>query len=141
MVLQVLNTDNMSIVGLTIDYGPFGFMDFFDWNHICNTSDDSGRYSFVQPLFPSFLPCGMSLLSVVVFQWLFIAPPGGWLGGGVFSRGWVFVGVDAEACSFTHPLVCPLQVPEPGCNVSLELRQACGGLVSGALSRPSLPLV
>ncbi len=26
----VLNTDNMSVLGLTIDYGPFGFMDYFD---------------------------------------------------------------------------------------------------------------
>jgi uncharacterized protein YdiU (UPF0061 family) len=72
----VLNTDNMSIVGLTIDYGPpapaarrprarsarrlrqpaeltrgvragpFGFMDMFDPNFVCNHSDDSGRYSY-----------------------------------------------------------------------------------------------
>ncbi|XP_076437251.1 protein adenylyltransferase SelO, mitochondrial-like isoform X2 [Babylonia areolata] len=42
----VLNTDNMSIVGLTIDYGPFGFMDRFDPQFICNTSDDGGRYSY-----------------------------------------------------------------------------------------------
>jgi len=42
----VLNTDNMSIVGLTIDYGPFGFMDAFNPDHICNGSDDSGRYSY-----------------------------------------------------------------------------------------------
>eukprot|EP00731_Ephydatia_muelleri_P000032 Em0001g32a len=34
----VLNTDNMSIVGVTIDYGPFGFMDRYDPNHICNGS-------------------------------------------------------------------------------------------------------
>src|SRR5690606_6521331 len=32
----VLNTDNMSILGLTIDYGPFGFLDAFDANHVCN---------------------------------------------------------------------------------------------------------
>jgi uncharacterized protein YdiU (UPF0061 family) len=42
----VLNTDNMSIVGVTIDYGPFGFLDVFDPDHICNGSDDSGRYSY-----------------------------------------------------------------------------------------------
>jgi len=40
----VMNTDNMSILGLTIDYGPFGFLDGFDPNHICNHSDSSGRY-------------------------------------------------------------------------------------------------
>ena len=34
----VLNTDNMSILGLTIDYGPFGFLDRFDQHHICNSS-------------------------------------------------------------------------------------------------------
>ncbi|CAH3179204.1 unnamed protein product [Porites lobata] len=42
----VLNTDNMSILGLTIDYGPFGFLDHYDPNHICNASDDQGRYSY-----------------------------------------------------------------------------------------------
>jgi serine/tyrosine/threonine adenylyltransferase len=40
----VMNTDNMSILGLTIDYGPFGFMDQFDPNHVCNHSDIAGRY-------------------------------------------------------------------------------------------------
>lgn len=42
----VLNTDNMSILGLTIDYGPFGFIDHLDLDHICNHSDVDGRYSF-----------------------------------------------------------------------------------------------
>ena len=42
----VMNTDNMSILGLTLDYGPFGFMDGFDANHICNHSDDHGRYAY-----------------------------------------------------------------------------------------------
>lgn len=42
----VMNTDNMSILGLTIDYGPFGFLDAFDPDHICNHSDDQGRYSW-----------------------------------------------------------------------------------------------
>ncbi|XP_019864467.1 PREDICTED: selenoprotein O-like [Amphimedon queenslandica] len=42
----VLNTDNMSIVGVTIDYGPFGFLDRYDPAHICNKSDDGGRYAF-----------------------------------------------------------------------------------------------
>lgn len=44
----VLNTDNMSILGLTLDYGPFGFMDRFDPDHICNTSDDGGRYTYIK---------------------------------------------------------------------------------------------
>ncbi|MBS0307702.1 MAG: YdiU family protein [Proteobacteria bacterium] len=46
----VMNTDNMSILGLTIDYGPFGFMEAFDLNHICNHSDQGGRYAYaMQP--------------------------------------------------------------------------------------------
>lgn len=42
----VLNTDNMSLIGLTIDYGPFAFIDYFNKSHICNHSDDQGRYSY-----------------------------------------------------------------------------------------------
>ena len=42
----VMNTDNMSILGLTLDYGPFQFMDGFDPGHICNHSDHQGRYAF-----------------------------------------------------------------------------------------------
>lgn len=42
----VLNTDNMSILGLTIDYGPFGFLEAFDPGHICNHTDQQGRYSW-----------------------------------------------------------------------------------------------
>ena len=42
----VMNTDNMSILGLTIDYGPFQFLDAFDAGHICNHSDDHGRYAY-----------------------------------------------------------------------------------------------
>jgi uncharacterized protein YdiU (UPF0061 family) len=44
----VMNTDNMSILGLTIDYGPFQFLDGFDPRHICNHSDTGGRYAFNQ---------------------------------------------------------------------------------------------
>jgi len=42
----VMNTDNMSILGLTLDYGPFGFMEAFDAQHICNHTDQQGRYSY-----------------------------------------------------------------------------------------------
>ncbi|HLO64699.1 MAG TPA: YdiU family protein, partial [Azonexus sp.] len=42
----VMNTDNMSILGLTLDYGPFGFMEAFDAGHICNHSDHRGRYTY-----------------------------------------------------------------------------------------------
>ncbi len=44
----VLNTDNMSVLGLTLDYGPFGFLDAFDAGHICNHSDTEGRYAYDQ---------------------------------------------------------------------------------------------
>jgi len=44
----VMNTDNMSILGLTIDYGPFGFLDAFDPGHICNHTDERGRYAFAR---------------------------------------------------------------------------------------------
>ena len=44
----VMNTDNMSIVGITIDYGPFGFMEDTNLNFICNHSDESGRYAYGQ---------------------------------------------------------------------------------------------
>jgi uncharacterized protein YdiU (UPF0061 family) len=42
----VMNTDNMSILGQTLDYGPFGFMEAFDAQHICNHTDERGRYSY-----------------------------------------------------------------------------------------------
>ena len=42
----VMNTDNMSILGLTIDYGPFQFLDAFNPGHICNHTDSLGRYAY-----------------------------------------------------------------------------------------------
>ena len=42
----VMNSDNMSILGLTIDYGPFAFLDGYNPEFICNHSDHQGRYSF-----------------------------------------------------------------------------------------------
>ena len=44
----VMNTDNMSILGLTFDYGPFGFMENYDPGYICNHSDPRGRYAYDQ---------------------------------------------------------------------------------------------
>ncbi|MDQ1559794.1 MAG: serine/tyrosine/threonine adenylyltransferase, partial [Pyrinomonadaceae bacterium] len=44
----VMNTDNMSILGLTLDYGPFGFLDDYRAGFVCNHSDYSGRYAFDQ---------------------------------------------------------------------------------------------
>ncbi|WP_316680470.1 protein adenylyltransferase SelO [Sulfurimonas gotlandica] len=42
----VMNTDNMSIDGRTIDYGPFAFLDDYESGYICNHTDVDGRYSF-----------------------------------------------------------------------------------------------
>ena len=39
----VMNTDNMSILGLTIDYGPYGWVDDFDLDWTPNTTDAHGR--------------------------------------------------------------------------------------------------
>lgn len=47
----VMNTDNMSVHGITLDYGPFGFMDDYDPGFICNHSDHNGRYAFNQQPF------------------------------------------------------------------------------------------
>jgi uncharacterized protein YdiU (UPF0061 family) len=44
----VMNTDNMSILGLTLDYGPYGWMDAYDRGFIPNHSDPDGRYAFDQ---------------------------------------------------------------------------------------------
>ena len=43
-----MNTDNISLLGLTIDYGPYAFMDLFDANQICNHSDGEGRYTYAK---------------------------------------------------------------------------------------------
>ncbi|MBM5782091.1 MAG: YdiU family protein [Pelagibacterales bacterium] len=50
----VMNTDNMSIHGISFDFGPFGFLDNYNPNHICNSTDVSGRYSFINQPFIGF---------------------------------------------------------------------------------------
>ncbi|KAJ1567606.1 hypothetical protein HK405_005399, partial [Cladochytrium tenue] len=42
----VLNTDNMSILGVTLDYGPFMYMDIYDPWACSNETDELGRYRF-----------------------------------------------------------------------------------------------
>jgi len=44
----VMNTDNMSVMGLTIDYGPYGFMEYFDEQFVPNGSDGTARYCYQQ---------------------------------------------------------------------------------------------
>ena len=72
----VMNTDNMSILGLTIDYGPFQFLDAFDPGHICNHSDEQGRYAFnKQPnvAYWNLFCLGQALLPLIGDQELAIA--------------------------------------------------------------------
>ena len=40
-----MNTDNMSVHGITFDYGPYAFFDDFEPHYICD-SDHQGRYRF-----------------------------------------------------------------------------------------------
>ena len=42
----VMNTDNMSILGLTLDYGPYGFLDHFEAGRVFNHTDHRGRYAY-----------------------------------------------------------------------------------------------
>ena len=72
----VMNTDNMSILGLTIDYGPFQFLDAFDPGHICNHSDNQGRYAFnrqPQVAYWNLYCLGQALLPLIGSQELTIA--------------------------------------------------------------------
>jgi serine/tyrosine/threonine adenylyltransferase len=67
----VMNTDNMSILGLTIDYGPFQFLDAFDPGHVCNHSDEQGRYAYNrQPnvAYWNLFCLGQALLPLIVDQ-------------------------------------------------------------------------
>jgi serine/tyrosine/threonine adenylyltransferase len=72
----VMNTDNMSILGLTIDYGPFQFLDAFDPGHICNHSDELGRYAYnKQPnvAYWNLFCLGQALLPLIEDQELALA--------------------------------------------------------------------
>jgi uncharacterized protein YdiU (UPF0061 family) len=42
----VMNSDNISIAGIGIDYGPFAMLDDFNYNYVCNHTDKIGRYSY-----------------------------------------------------------------------------------------------
>lgn len=62
----VLNTDNMSILGLTLDYGPYGFINHFDQDHVCNHSDHEGRYSLGNQ--PSIGMWNLQMLGVALYS-------------------------------------------------------------------------
>ncbi len=64
----VMNTDNMSVLGLTLDYGPYGFLDDYDAGFICNHTDTEGRYAFAQQPGVGMWNCarfGEALLSLI----------------------------------------------------------------------------
>ncbi len=42
----VMNTDNMTITGETIDYGPCAFMDYYEQNKVYSSIDRHGRYAY-----------------------------------------------------------------------------------------------
>jgi uncharacterized protein YdiU (UPF0061 family) len=64
----VMNTDNMSILGETFDYGPYGFMEDYFPSYICNHSDHQGRYAFKNQPYIGLWNCsalGHSLSSLI----------------------------------------------------------------------------
>lgn len=64
----VMNSDNMSILGITLDYGPYGWLDQYDPGFICNHTDHAGRYAFDQQPRVGLWNCarlGEALLSLV----------------------------------------------------------------------------
>jgi serine/tyrosine/threonine adenylyltransferase len=72
----VMNTDNMSILGLTIDYGPFQFLDGYDPANICNHSDTQGRYAYQQQpniAYWNLFCLGQALLPLIEEQELALA--------------------------------------------------------------------
>ena len=63
-----MNTDNFSILGQTIDFGPFQFLDAFDYGYICNHSDEQGRYAFDQQ--PKIAMWTLSQFATAIFSFL-----------------------------------------------------------------------
>ncbi|KAF9645094.1 UPF0061-domain-containing protein [Thelephora ganbajun] len=82
----VINTDNVSILGLTIDYGPYAFMDVFDSWHVCNHTDEEGRYSYKRQPEMVFYAVQALLRSVAP-----IIAAEEELGGKAISEGWANV--------------------------------------------------
>ena len=62
----VLNTDNLSLLGLTIDYGPFAFMEHFRAGFVGNSSDRQRRYAFQGQ--PDAVTWGLNRLGTALSQ-------------------------------------------------------------------------
>ncbi len=71
----VMNSDNMAILGFTLDYGPFGFLDTYEPGYICNHSDHQGRYAFDQQ--PGIGLFNLSCLAQAMLPLLDAADPEG----------------------------------------------------------------
>lgn len=57
----VLNTDNMSLIGETFDYGPYTFLDHYEPGHVANKNDHQARYAFSKQ--PSIVLWNMAALA------------------------------------------------------------------------------
>jgi len=70
----VLNSDNISALGLTMDYGPFGFLDHTALDHICNHTDSGGRYAYHRQ--PKIMHWNMACLANAMVPLLEMESPG-----------------------------------------------------------------
>nr|ART37631.1 E422 [uncultured bacterium]ART39726.1 J587 [uncultured bacterium] len=86
----VMNTDNMSILGLTLDYGPYGFLDHFEAARVFNHTDQGGRYAYANQgrvalwnlhalaeALSTLIPAERRAAALARFEPLFIATYGG----------------------------------------------------------------
>ena len=70
----VMNTDNMSVLGLTIDYGPYGWLEDYDPNWTPNTTDAAGRrYRFAHQ--PAIAQWNLLQLANAIYPLVGEAPP------------------------------------------------------------------
>jgi len=124
----VMNTDNMSILGLTIDYGPFQFLDAFDAGHICNHSDRQGRYAFdAQPDIAHWNLCALAqaLLPLIKDQTLAVQALDSFKG--VFTDK-----LHALMCAKLGLGVATKMPPEPPCAQSGQRPAAASGHPDGS---------
>ena len=70
----VLNSDNISALGLTMDYGPFGFLDHTALDHICNHTDSGGRYAYHRQ--PKIMHWNMACLANAMVPLVELESPG-----------------------------------------------------------------
>lgn len=64
----VMNTDNMTVSGETIDYGPCAFMDAYDPNTVFSSIDHSGRYAYANQ--PGIARWNLARLAETLLPWI-----------------------------------------------------------------------